>query len=187
MLLLAFCVACATQAPPSPAPSGPVTPLQFQEVVQIDGVTKNQLYDAALAWFPSTFRSGKEVLQIQNKEAGMLVGTGSEPYTYSQQMLWVASLYTGRIVYRVTIDVKDGRYRFTVDGFVHESTTKGGIYSFGQLTTDRRIPATVGMGLTEDDRATMWAEIRRRATTLAAELGKSLKERLSAAATEKPW
>src|SRR6266404_8582704 len=63
---------------PTPAPTP--SPLQFQEVVQVEGATREQLYFAALAWFPSAFKSGKDVLQVQNKEAGMLVGTGVERY-----------------------------------------------------------------------------------------------------------
>lgn len=163
-------------------------PLQFQEVVTVEGATRDQLYAAALAWFPAVFKSGKEVLQVQNREAGMLVGTAFEPFTYNRHILISVFPLRARIRYHVTVEVKDGRYRFTADGFMHEPLPSEILSpSFGQLTTDARPPAPRGQGLPEGDRLKAWNEMKQRATTATADLAKTLKAKLSTAATEKSW
>jgi hypothetical protein len=67
-----WCISAVAVLAQEPTPvSTPVpTPLQFQEVVQVAGATRDQLYDAALAWFPSAFKSGKDVLQIPPSAQG---------------------------------------------------------------------------------------------------------------------
>lgn len=166
----------------TPAPT--VGPLQFQDVVTVEGATKAQLYDAALRWFPTVFKSGKDVLQLQDKEAGLLVGTAIEPCPYSGGLL-VGSL-NGRLRYRVAIEVKDGRYRSTVDGFVHE-VSAADRFAFGELTTDPKPPTGRGIGLAPWKRPEAWAEAKHKAALIADELARSLKARLATAATEKPW
>ena len=133
------------------------------------------------------------MLQVQNKDAGTLIGTGVEPY--DPTVFMASSCTRGDLRYRITVEVKDGRYRCTIDGFTHEG---GSLYcksrpiSFGLLTTDRLPPADVGKigwggGLPDNDRYTLWNELKAKARLLADGLAGSLRARLSGAATEKPW
>lgn len=174
-------VPTAAQVPtPLPTPG----PLQFQEVVQVEGATKGQLYDAALRWFPVTFRSGKDVLQIQDKEAGTLAGTAVEPYRWSGGLL--VGTMGGTILYRVVVEVKDGRYRATIEGFNSESP-HGAQFAFGALTSEASPPRGRAEGIAPWARGKAWADIKQRATAVATALLVSLKAALATAATEKPW
>jgi hypothetical protein len=170
----------------TPGPTPTPGPLQFQEVVTVEATTRDQLYNAALAWFPEAFRSGKDVLQVQNKDAGMLVGTGAEKY---EPAVFVGSSCTsGLLRYRVTVEVKDGRYRYTIDGFTHEGggpACHGAGISWGLLTTNPISPSIKGFSSGMEQQ--MWADMKKKATTLGDTLSKSLRAKLAAAATEKPW
>jgi hypothetical protein len=151
---------------PAPTPVPTPGPLQFQEVVPVEDATRDQLYDAALVWFPSAFKSGKDVLQVQNKEAGMLVGTGVERY---EPAIFISSSCTrGELRYRITVEVKEGRYRYTIDGFTHEGGTpacRGNGISWGLLTTNPISPSIKGFssGMEQE----MWADMKKKATITA--------------------
>jgi hypothetical protein len=181
-------VPTTAQAPtPAPTPG----PLQLQEVVQVEGATKDQLYDAALAWFPSVFVSGKAVLQIQNKEAGMLVGSAITDHSFARKILLSTYDCPGRISYNVTVEVKDGRYRFTVNKFIHEGSAGhlGATPTFGELTNAPIPPPHTAERFTADkgDRMKAWDGMKAHAMQVAADLAKSLHAKLAGAATEKPW
>jgi hypothetical protein len=186
-LLVASFAAVTYAQQPTPAPTPPRSPLQFQEVVTVEGATRDQLYNSALAWFPEAFRSGKAVLQVQNKEAGQLVGAASERYV--SPVFMSGSCITGSLHYHVAVEVKDGRYRYTVDGFEHEGGTPAckmvGI-SFGLLTTDRTCPRNV-TGVFPGSKETIWNDLKAKAAALAEVLKKSLRAKLATVATEKPW
>ena len=192
ILAALLCTASVFGEQPTPIPTTPQAltpvptpgPLRFQEVVQVEGATKGQLYDAALRWFPVAFRSGKDVLQIQDKEAGTLAGTAVEPYRWSGGLL--VGTFGGTILYRVVVEVKDGRYRATVEGFTSESP-HGPRIAFGPLTSDAAPPTGRAEGIAPWARGKAWADIKQRATALATALLVSLKAALATAATEKPW
>ncbi len=188
MEALLAAVAYAQQpTPTTPIPTPTPGPLHFQEVVTVEGASRDQLYNAALAWFPEAFKSGKAVLQVQNKEAGQLIGTAAE--TYTSPFLTASSCINGSLRYRVTIEVKDGRYRYTIDGFEHEGGTprcRSGSISFGPLTTDRECPRKI-KGTWPGDDVKIWADLKAKGSALAETLVKSLRAKLASAATEKPW
>lgn len=45
-------------------------------IVEAPGKTKNQIYIDVNTWFIHTFNSGKSVIQLNEKEAGVVVGKG---------------------------------------------------------------------------------------------------------------
>ena len=50
--------------------------ITFSEVVQAPGVSQAELYARAKLWFAGTFKSAKDVEQADEKEAGVVQGTG---------------------------------------------------------------------------------------------------------------
>lgn len=161
-------------------------PLQFQGVVMVEGATRDQLYDAAVLWFGRTFQSSKDVLQVQSRESGTLIGKAL--FTYEPVVFAGKNGIRGVVRYTVTIEMKDGRYRYTIDNFIHEGnpTNVGGQFSVGLLTTDEKCPRAV-FGPSPSGREETWKDLKKKATVEAERLAKSLKEKLTTAATEKAW
>ena len=93
-------------------------PLHFSEIVQVHEASKDQLYSAALAWFGHTYRSGKDVLQTQDREGGTIIGRAL--FRYEPVIFMGSDGIRGVDRYTITIELKDGRYRYTLADFTHE-------------------------------------------------------------------
>jgi len=153
--------------------------------VTVDGASRDQLYDAALAWFTHTFRSSKDVIQVQNRESGTLIGKSL--FEYDPVVFIASGRISGVVRYTLTIEVKDGRYRYTVDSFEHEGSPVGssGPLSFGLLTTDAQCPSTGS--ITRSSQEKTWVDLKRKASAVADTIANSLRERLATAAAQKAW
>ena len=161
-------------------------PLAFSEVV-VEGATKDQLYSAALGWFGDTFGRAKTVLDVQDKERGRLVAKPS--FAYAPKTLVGSARIKGTVKYTVTVEVKDGKYRYTIDGFTHEGTPGpgGAPSSFGLLTTHAKCPYPVE-GPTSAAKQETWEHLKSLAKTEADTLTASLKKRMADATKEgKDW
>ena len=101
------------QGEPEPAP------LAFAEVVQADGVHQDELYMRAKVWFAAAFVDSKQVLEVEDKVEGSLVGKGSIPY--EPRALRLMPL-RGVIVFTLMIMVKDGRFRYELSNFRHRGS-----------------------------------------------------------------
>ena len=82
--------------------------MRFVQVVEVPGASKKSLYLQAKLWFTNTFKSANAVIQLDDAEAGTIVGKG------------IATIYitilghTNEVLMPLTIriDVKDGKFRY---------------------------------------------------------------------------
>lgn len=81
----------------------------YTGVVDVPGMTKTDLYVAARSWFVSEYRSADDVIQMEDKEAGRIIGKG-----FSLVQWQMATRY---VKHTVQIDLKDGKYRYIVTDF----------------------------------------------------------------------
>lgn len=113
LLFTAVAVAAQAQQRAPSAAAAPTPPqglfprddagrIRLQEVAAVDGISAAELYSRAKAWAALTYKSGKDVVQLDDKEAGRLVVKGN----------------LGRLRHTVVIEVKDGRYRYTISGLL---------------------------------------------------------------------
>lgn len=99
---------------------------QYREVVTVNGATKDQLFDNARQWFVSNYKDASQVLQIQDKESGTLVGKG----------MFMVNFQNGsrKVLHTVSIDCKDGRYRVTITDFMLKFSSSYSEKQFELLT-----------------------------------------------------
>jgi hypothetical protein len=155
--------------------------MQFQDVVRVEGASKDQLYSAALAWFGQTFVSGKEVLQIQDRDGGTLVGRPL--FKYEPVALVASNGIRGVVRYTITLEFKDDRYRYALSSFTHEGNplNPGGQFSFGVITSDKQCPRKV-FGPSPSVREKTWQDLQAKTQSEAENIVASLKTKLNAAA-----
>lgn len=91
--------------------------LTFSEVVTLDSVSQKAIYNRAKEWFVSSFNSGKDVIQLQNDEDGKLIGKGN--FKFYGKPFTSGTNSTGPVSFLVTIETKDGKYRYTITDFTH--------------------------------------------------------------------
>jgi len=82
----------------------------YSGVVTVDSVKKDELYVRAKKWFVDTYNSAKNVLQMEDKEAGIIVGKGLFDIPYS---LFIGSSIVS-VSHTIKIYTKDGKYKYEV-------------------------------------------------------------------------
>lgn len=114
--------------------------LTYTDVVTVEGVSKDELYNRANLWFATSYNNSKAVLQLENKIEGQIIGKATMPY---KPKIYNASERTiGKIDYTIKIFLKDNRYKYEITDFIHVPTGNssfGGL-SFGVITTAEKSP-----------------------------------------------
>jgi hypothetical protein len=107
--LPAFAYAADTVEIPKDADSGFY---KFQGVVNVEGASADQLLSRARAWIATTYRSAKDVVQLDDPTAGRIIAKGLIP------VRWMGE--TSHIRHTLTVEAKDGRYRYTIADLVFD-------------------------------------------------------------------
>jgi hypothetical protein len=135
----------------------------FRQTVLVDSCSKTVLYDRARAWAARTYRT----IQLQDSEAGRIIAIGT--HSISVESMLGTALPFGFVRHTLTIDIKDGRYRYTFTDFEHEYPTRkdriGGVL-------EREKPQSSGMTGT-------WKEIKKQTFTNINQLINELKKEMS--------
>ncbi|WP_345951326.1 DUF4468 domain-containing protein [Mucilaginibacter sp. PAMB04274] len=85
----------------------------YEEVVDLNGINKQQLYYNARQWFIDYFTSSKAVIENEDKEQGRVIGKGTVNTTVSG---FSSTTYPTGLT--VQIDAKDNKYRYKIYDFV---------------------------------------------------------------------
>jgi hypothetical protein len=119
------------------------TPLIYTDVVKVDSVSQNELFNRAKMWFATTYNSSSDVLQIVDSENGQLVGKAL--FKFKPISLNSSERVIGNIKYTIKISVKEGRFKYEISDFIHQPTGNSsyGNIEFGLLTTDQECPYTI--------------------------------------------
>ncbi len=83
----------------------------FSEVVKVDSADKAELFIRAKSFFSNTFKSGKDVLQLEDKENGIIMGKALVGLCDGQEGI---SSGCYNMFFSLKITVKDGRYKYEI-------------------------------------------------------------------------
>lgn len=97
-MLFTLLVGCASTPPVNEPP--------YQQIFEIPGKDKATLYSVSLQWIAKSFRSAQKVIQVSDKDSGMIVCRGSLPGS-------VLSLLAESVDFLMNIEVKDGKARMS--------------------------------------------------------------------------
>lgn len=87
-------------------------------VVTVDSASASELHSRARRWFADAFRDAQEVIQVDDAAAGVLMGKGVSRHNER-----------GILRFTVTIESREGRYRYEIKDVRHEGV--GGTYING--------------------------------------------------------
>lgn len=82
----------------------------YSEVVKMDSVKKEELYLRANQWFAKSYKSANNVIQLNDKQAGQIIGKGVEKVDTKYNDVYG----TTNLHYTITISLKDGRYKYDI-------------------------------------------------------------------------
>lgn len=80
--------------------------------------SKAELYTYAKSWLANTFVSSKSVIDMEDKEAGRIIGKGM--FTKRVNSPFGNKVGMDVIYFTITIDVKDNKYRIKLSDFNHK-------------------------------------------------------------------
>lgn len=90
--------------------------VSYQGIEYVSSVSKDELYIRAREWFARIFVSAQDVIQMDDKAAGKIIGKG----VYKNLKTGIFVDNTTTIYYTVSITVKDGRYRYEISDIYRE-------------------------------------------------------------------
>ena len=108
--------------------------ITYSKVIEIDSVSRDELYNRSQNYFVYRYGSGKAVIQTQDKEKGTIVGMGLYPKVLVAGSLVLFQYDTWHIL---RIDVKEGKARVVIsltEYGVTSSDTKGSDHSKEAIT-----------------------------------------------------
>lgn len=95
----------------------------FSKVIEVPGASKDDLYTRALSYFTYNYNSGDDVIQVEDKEKGTIIGKG----LYSNAHIGVSLITTSVSTYHIVrIDIKDERARVIVSLTQYKIVITGG-------------------------------------------------------------
>lgn len=110
-----------------------LNPYSFTEVVKVENKSAGDIYYQSKIWLADTYKSAKDVIQIDDKENNTIVGKGT--LKYNSKIFAGGAAISGTIDYTIRIMAKDGRYKYEFTDFIHQGNDRGS--SFGLiLNTD---------------------------------------------------
>lgn len=84
--------------------------LNYNEVIQLEGNLKGELYLRSKQFFVDVFKSAKDVIQMDDKEAGIIIGKGfNDIYIKVMGMNHPIQMW-----YSIKIQSKDNRYKYEI-------------------------------------------------------------------------
>lgn len=90
--------------------------LSFSKVIQADSIDKTNIYLGVKEWFGLNFVSAKSVIDVDDKDAGLIIGSGNTQFSKS----FVYACYSGWLYYTIKVQCRDGRYKVDITNFRHE-------------------------------------------------------------------
>lgn len=94
-------------------------PIQKDSVVVLDTTLKrDQLYTKGLEWFATTYKNAQKVIQLQDKDAGLIVGKASMScIAKGGSLLPATEIY---LSYTIKLSFKDGKIKYELNEFIQD-------------------------------------------------------------------
>ena len=94
-----------------PLKDGKVT---YTDVIQIDSTDKSKLYNKVKKWFIEQYRSAKDVIQLDDKENGEVIGKGFFETTWQTSIMSAQSV---SVWHTVKVYIKDNKFKYEITNF----------------------------------------------------------------------
>jgi len=134
--------------------------LTFSKVIPKENVDSKSIFVAVKSWFGMNFVSAKSVIEVEDKDAGLIIGNSLVPYSKGGLSY---SAYEGDLKFTLKIQIKDNRFKVTVSNFLHEGTRNPN-YELGVLTTSETF---TDKGMNKKFHNIVWADLKTKAEQIA--------------------
>jgi hypothetical protein len=114
----------------------------YINVVEVDSATAKSLQSRAKLFVAESFKSGKDVMQLDDADAGIIVIKGNIAPIIKVPLL--GHMHYGYVHFTAKIQVKDGKYKYNFLEFTHDAYEPN-MGSGGALTNKKPACGTFSM------------------------------------------
>jgi hypothetical protein len=86
----------------------------YSDIVDVPGISGDELYTNARIWFLDNFKSSKDVIQYQERESGIIAGNG----IINIQDMALGFLVETPISFSIRVETKDEKFRYHISNLV---------------------------------------------------------------------
>ncbi len=151
--------------------------ITYTEVVQVDSIDTKTLFVRAHSWFAHTFNSAQNAIQLDDKEAGRIIGKGSFPVTDNVENPTLMNVHiSGSVDFTVEILTKDGRYKYIISDLSFKL--------LGMQERDLRSSILTTSGTYKNKMNIRWLEVRQNTNYTVMEIIHSLKTAMTSSESD---
>lgn len=88
--------------------------ITYQEVVQVDSTSKNEIYARAHDWFTKTFNSTQDFIDVDDPTTGKIIGKKFSMESYPYMMTGIPF----NLNCTIAVTIKDNRYKYEISSFL---------------------------------------------------------------------
>ena len=104
----------------------------YSSTIEVEGKLKEELYTSSKVFFANSFVSANDVIQMDDKDAGIIIGKGSENF----RVLNGKTAVPVTLHFTLRIDIKGNRYSYAIYNLNFENA--GGKFSASDLFSKKK-------------------------------------------------
>jgi len=155
-------------------------PLEYDSIIEVEGITKNDIYVQVNDWLATTFNSANDVIQMADKESGRFIVKGNLYYTFGKPLY---NCNNGTLNFTLKVSVRDDKFRIILTQISHKAVANN-VCSFGVIT-DAELYKTKGYG--KKGKNKVWLDIKRKITELKSNLFSSITDKVKKFDKDEDW
>ncbi len=147
--------------------------ISFQKELISEGKSKSELYVVLNEWFATTYNSANDVIQMQDKESGIIIGKGSMKYSMKGMSY---ACYSGYIEYTIKTVANDGSVNISLTSFSHKAkATSTSSCTLGLITTSEKYTEK---GMSKKYHNKVWNDLKLTCESYSNNMFDSIEEKL---------
>jgi hypothetical protein len=152
----------------------------FEKIILVDSINKASIFISINEWFAKTYNSANDVIQINDKEEGIIIGNGIIIYNYGKVSY---SCSEGSLKYSIKVSVKNNKYKIELSNFIHTVNIGNNLKCQLGLINNSDLYSTSGMykGIQND----VWNDIKLKIEQFSNSIFQSIESHTQKINTEK--
>jgi hypothetical protein len=150
---------------------------KYQEVVDVPNQTPNEIFINLQTAINLVYNSAPDVIQFEDKDAGKIIGKALFHYEGPDKYIYTGS--EGNVTYTFLFDVKEGKYRMTVENIKQEGP-------FGTFTNSERFEGRY-KGWGDAKKQTVYQNYKESVINYLTDLGQSIKSKVVKVENDSNW
>lgn len=140
---------------------------KLEEVVRVESASKEQLFQNAKHWVFKLLKSSDNLIHLDDENNNNIIATAN--LMLETRVTFACMLHDTKLDYKLTIALKDGRYKYTIDNMIHRY-----VGNCGEGENIHRSAYLKDIGFSKKKRAKVYKEVDQKLKVIIADLKQSM-------------